>query len=390
MPVTPRQVSVTPKGLRWWRTGHPWIYRDDIAKGDKSSAGELVRVVGPAGDVLGQYFFNPASKIALRLVSRDDAPVDRGVWEARLRAAIAYRQRVVRDSTAYRLIASEADGFPGLIVDRYGDVLVLQGTSLGIERLMPLLLELLQEAMHPTAIVARNDLAIRALEGLPREAALAAGERPGPIEIQEGPCRFMVDVWTGQKTGWYLDQRENRLAAARVARGRALDAFSYQGAFACHLARSAESVVAVDSSEAAVAKIAEHAALNGLANVTPVHAKAFDYLKRADQDGARFDTIVLDPPAFAKAKTDVPAATRGYKELNLRALKLLTPGGHLITCSCSHNLDEPAFLDLLRAAAADAGRTVRVVESRTQALDHPILLTLPESKYLKCYILEAA
>ena len=197
-----------------------------------------------------------------------------------------------------------------------------------------------------------------------------------------------MDVCAGQKTGWYLDQRENLQAAARYARGRALDMFAYQGGFACHLARVAESVVAVDSSEAAVTKIAEHAALNGLANVTPVHAKAFDYLKRADQDSVRFDTIILDPPAFAKAKTDVPAATRGYKELNLRALKLLTPGGHLITCSCSHNLDDAAFLDILRDAAADAGRTVRVVESRTQSLDHPILLTLPESKYLKCCVLE--
>lgn len=383
-------VRVTTKGMRWWRTGHPWIYRDDIAKGDKSAAGELVRVVGPAGDVLGQYFFNPASKIALRLVSREAAFVDRAVWEQRLRQALAYRQRVVRDSTAYRVIASEADGFPGLIVDRYGDVLVLQSTSLGIERVLPILVDLLQEVVRPSAIVARHDAAIRTLEGLPRESKLLAGERPGPLEIQEGPCRFLVDVWTGQKTGWYLDQRENRQAAARSARGRVLDVFSYQGGFACHLARHAESVVAVESSEAAVAKIAEHAALNGLTNVTPVHAKAFDYLKRADQGGTRFDTIVLDPPAFAKAKADVPAATRGYKELNLRALKLLTPGGHLITCSCSYNLDDAAFLDILRAAAADAGRTVRIVESRTQSLDHPILLTLPESKYLKCYILEAA
>ena len=381
-------VRITLKGMRWWRTGHPWLYRDDIAKGDKASAGDLVRVVGPGGDFLGQYFFNPASKIALRLVSRDEAFVDRAAWEHRLRQALAYRQRVVRDSTACRVIASEADGFPGLIVDRYGDVLVLQSTSLGIERVLPILVDLLQEVMRPSAIVARHDVSVRKLEGLPSESKLLAGERPGPLEIQEGPCRFVVDVWAGQKTGWYLDQRENRQAAARYARGRALDMFAYQGGFACHLARVAESVVAVDSSEAAVTKIAEHAALNGLANVTPVHAKAFDYLKRADQDSVRFDTIILDPPAFAKAKTDVPAATRGYKELNLRALKLLTPGGHLITCSCSHNLDDAAFLDILRDAAADAGRTVRVVESRTQSLDHPILLTLPESKYLKCCVLE--
>lgn len=382
-------VRITPKGMRWWRSGHPWLYRDDIAKGDKSSAGDLVRVVGPAGEFLGQYFFNPASKIALRLVSRDEAFVDRTVWDQRLRQALAYRRRVVHDSTAYRLIASEADGFPGLIVDRYGEVLVLQSTSLGIERVLPILVDLLQEVVRPAAIVARNDVTIRKLEGLPSESKMVTGERPGPIEIQEGDCRFVVDVWAGQKTGMYLDQRENRQAIARYARGRALDMCSYHGGFACHLARRAKSVIAVDSSAAAVAKIAEHAALNGLTNVTPIHAKAFDYLKRADEGGARFDTIVLDPPAFAKAKSDVPAATRGYKELNLRALKLLNPGGRLITCSCSHNLDDAAFLDILRAAAADADRTVRVVESRTQSLDHPILLTLPESKYLKCYVLEA-
>lgn len=380
---------MTPKGLRWWQSGHPWIYRDDLAKAPAKEAGELVRVVGPAGQFLGQYFFNPASKIALRLVSREEQPVDRTAWETRLRQAIAYRARVVQDSTAYRLIASEADGFPGLVVDRYGDVLVLQSTSLGMDRLMPILVDILQAVVHPAAIVARNDVAIRTLEGLPKEATLLAGERPGPLEIQEGACRFVVDVWTGQKTGMYLDQRENRQAAARYARGRALDMFAYQGGFACHLARAAESVVAVDSSEAAVAKIAAHAALNQLTNVTPVHAKAFDYLKRLDREPGRFDVIVLDPPAFAKSKADVAAATRGYKELNLRALKLLTPGGHLFTCSCSYNLDDAAFLDILREAAADAGRTVRIIESRTQALDHPILLTLPESKYLKCVVLEA-
>lgn len=381
-------LQITPKGLRWWRTGHPWIYRDDLVKAPAKDAGELVRVVGPAGQFLGQSLYNPASKIALRLVSRDEAPVDRGFWAARLQAALDYRARVVQDSTAYRLIASEADGFPGLIVDRYGDVLVLQSTSLGMERLLPVLIDLLQELIKPSAIVARHDLPIRALEKLPQETSLLAGIKPGPIEIQEGPCRFRVDVWTGQKTGWYLDQRENRQAAARYAKGRALDLFSYHGGFACHLARSAKSVIAVESSEAAVAKIAEHAALNSLTNITPVHAKAFDYLKQADQQGERFDTIILDPPAFAKAKADVASATRGYKELSLRALKCLNPGGHLITCSCSYNLDAAAFLEIVRDAGGDAGRTVRVIEQRAQALDHPILLSLPESQYLKCVILE--
>lgn len=381
-------LQVIPKGLRWWQTGHPWMYRDDLVKADAKSAGELVRVLGPGRQFLGQYLYNPASKIALRLVSRDEAPVDRGFWEARLRAALDYRARVVQDSTAYRLIASEVDGFPGLIVDRYGDVLVLQSSSLGMERYVPMLVDLLQELIKPSAIVARNDLPIRALEKLPQETSLLAGIKPGPIEIREGVCKFRVDVWAGQKTGWYLDQRENRQAAARYAKGRALDVFSYQGGFACHLARQADSVIAVDSSEPALARVAEHAELNRLANVTTVHAKAFDYLKKADRDKTQFDTIVLDPPAFAKSKADIASATRGYRELNLRALKCLTPGGHLITNSCSYNLSAAAFLDLLREAAGDAGRTVRVIEQRTQSLDHPILLSLPESAYLKCVILE--
>ena len=384
-------VTVTAKGARWWQTGHPWIYRDDIAKADDHTAGEIVRVLDHHGRFLGRYFFNPASKIALRLVTREDTDVGDEFWRARLQQAIAYRARVVVDErTASRLISSEADGFPGLIVDRYAGILVVQNGCLGMERVLPQIVDLLVAQFHPAAVVARHDTGIRALEHLPQETTLLYGERPGPIEIQEGPCRFLVDVWEGQKTGWYLDQRENRQAASRPARGRALDVFAYQGAFACHLARAATEVIAVESSEAAIAKIAEHAALNGLTNVQPVHAKAFDYLKRADQEGERFDVIVLDPPAFAKSRRDVVSAKRGYKELNLRALKCLAPGGHLITCSCSYNLSEPGFLDILRQAAADARRDVRVLEVRTQAGDHPVLLSLPESRYLKCVILEAS
>jgi len=391
-----REVRVSPKGLRWQRTGHPWIYRDDLAAADPAAAGELVRVLGPSGQFLGQYLFNPASKIALRLVCPDERPVDRAFWAERLRRAVAYRApghpscgRVVRDGTAYRMISSEADGFPGLIVDRYGEVLVLQSLSLGIERHLPILLELLQEQLRPAAIVARNDAAVRALEGLPQETALLSGERPGPIEIQEGACRFVVDVWTGHKTGWYLDQRENRQAAARYARGRALDVFAYQGGFACHLARQAEHVTAVESSAAALAALSAQAALNGLTNVTPVEANAFDALKAMDRARERFDLIVLDPPAFAKSRRELAAARRGYKDVNLRALRCLHPGGRLVTCSCSYNLSEAAFLEILREAATDARRTVRVLEVRTQAPDHPILLSLPESHYLKCVILEA-
>lgn len=383
------EIRVTPKGARWWRTGHPWLYRDDLVNAGSNGAGDIVRVIGPGGEFLGQYFYNPASKIALRLVSREPALVDRGVWETRLRAALAYRDRVVRDSTAYRLISSEADGFPGLIVDRYADVLVLQSLCLGIERQLPILVDLLKDVLHPSAIVARHEVAVRALEGLPQETTMLFGEPPGPVEIQEGDCRFRVDVMTGQKTGWYLDQRENRQAAAREARGRVLDVFAYQGGFTCHAARRAESVIAVESSAAAIAALQAHAALNQLTNVTAVDANAFDYLKAADQRGERFDLIMLDPPAFAKSRKDLAGARRGYKDLNLRAFKCLNPGGRLVTCSCSYNLSEEQFLEILRDAAADAQRTARLVEIRTQAPDHPILLSLPESKYLKCVVLEA-
>jgi len=381
-------VRVTVKGLRWWRRGHPWIYRDDLVKAPRDGAGEIVRVLGPAGECLGQYFYNPASKIALRLVRADERPVDRTWWAARLQAAIAYRARVVQESTAYRVVSSEADGFPGLIVDRYGDILVLQCTALGMAQQLPIVVDLLKELLHPTAIVARHDMAVRALEGLPQETSLLHGERPGPIEIQEGSCRFLVDVWTGQKTGWYLDQRENRQAAARYARGRVLDAFAYQGGFTCHVARRAEQVIALESSVAALAVLTENAARNGLTNVTTLQANAFDALKEMDRREERFNLIILDPPAFAKSRQDLAGARRGYKDLNLRALKMLAPGGHLVTCSCSYNLDEATFLEILREAAADARRTARVVEVRTQAQDHPILLALPESHYLKCVVLE--
>lgn len=381
-------LRVTPKGMRWWRTGHPWIYRDDLARTVSQGAGEIVRVLGPAKEFLGQYFYNPASKIALRLVTPDERLVDRSFWEARLTSAIAYRERVVQDTTAYRLISSEADGFPGWIVDRYGEVLVLQSLSLGVERQLPILVDLLKERLHPAAIVARNDVVVRSLEGLPQETSLLYGERPGPIEIQEGPCRFRVDVWTGHKTGWYLDQRENRLLSARYARGRVLDVFAYQGGFACHVARQAESVIAVESSEVVLAALSENAALNGRTNITAVKANAFDYLKEADRQSERFDLIILDPPAFAKSRRDLAGARRGYKDLNLRALKCLNPGGRLLTCSCSYHIDEATFLDIVREAAADARRHARVIEVRTQSADHPILLSLPESKYLKCVILE--
>ncbi len=385
-----QSVKLTPKGERWRRTGHPWIYRDDVESVDSQCAGAIVRVLAPAGQPVGQAFCNPHSKIVLRWLTEDpERPVDRAFWEERLTAALNLRQRVVRDSDACRLIYSEADRFPGLIVDRYGAVLVVQSLSLGIDPLLPLLLELLIERVRPEAVVARNDASVRRLEGLPLEKGVIYGNLPGRLEIQEGNRRFLVDVLEGQKTGAYLDQRENRLWARNYARGRVLDAFAYQGGFALQVANCAEEVLAVEDSPLAVGWIRENAALNGLKNVRAERANAFEYLRALEQEEQRFDLVILDPPAFAKNRGEVADARRGYREINLRALKLLSPGGVLITCSCSFLVDEATFLEILREAVAHAHRTVRFLESRTQGRDHPILMTHPESRYLKCVALEA-
>ncbi len=389
--VVPAEITITPKGERWHRSGHPWIYQDDLMAGDATLSGQVVQVKGPNGRPLGQAFYNGASKIALRWVTDDpEKKADRSFWEERFRAALEYRQRVVQDSTAYRLISSEADGFPGLIVDRYDSTLVFQVLSLGIDRILPLIVELAVEMARPKAIVACNDSSVRKLEGLPLERKTLFGEPPNRIEVKEGDRRYLVDVWKGQKTGAYLDQRENRLHARDFARGRVLDAFAYQGGFSLQMADRAEHVLAIEDSEWAAGVLKENLSLNSLTNVQVERANAFDRLKAMETQGERFDVVILDPPAFAKNKQEAPDAWRGYREINLRAMRILKPGGTLISCSCSHNISDEMFLEILREAATGARRVVRLLEIRTQSRDHPILLTHPESKYLKCLIVEAA
>lgn len=314
-------------------------------------------------------------------------PIDRGFWQARIRQAVQYREALGIDATTYRLIHGEADRLPSLIVDRYGDYLVVQALSQGMDRLLPEITELLVEILRPAGILARNDPRVRLLEGLEQRVDVLYGTVPDVIEVRDGHAVYHVDPHRGQKTGLFLDQRENRIAAAQYARGRVLDAFSYHGGFALALAAKADEVIAIDISEDAVARITLNAARNGLSNVHARAMNVFDELRELERRAERFDAIVLDPPAFAKNKAAVVKALSGYKEINLRALKLLAPGGFLITCSCSYNVSEGAFADVIAGAAVDARAEVAVVEKRMQARDHPVLLTVPETFYLKCFIL---
>jgi 23S rRNA (cytosine1962-C5)-methyltransferase len=381
-------VRLTAKGVRWRRTGHPWIYRNDLEDLPEIPAGDLVAVADPGGRFLGQAFYSATSRIALRMVTESDEPVDRDFWEGRVKQALEYRRRVVADTDACRLIYGEADGFPGLVVDSYAGHLAIQTLHPGMERRLPEIMDLLAAHLSPPSVTLRHDAEVRLQEGLPLGVETVVGELPPRVEIREGTVKLWVDILGGQKTGMFLDQRENRLAAAPLARGEVLDAFAYQGAFAMHLAPGAERVTLVESSGAALAVAKENASLNGYENLDLVKANVFTFLKEAVAAGRRFDCISLDPPAFAKSRRDREAAYKGYKEINRRAFQLLNPGGVLITCSCSYNLSEPEFLGIVREAAADAHRQARLVERRGAAKDHPALLSLPESLYLKCLILE--
>ena len=385
----PPTAVLSRKGADRVRAGHPWIYRSDITE-FHADRGDVVEVRDSRGALLGRALSSNESQITLRMLTRDGTVVDRAFWRARLAAAIAVRERLQIDATAFRLVHGEADLLPSLIVDRYADVLVVQTLSQGTEANRDLIVELLVELLKPRGILLRNDPKVRTLEGLPQEVVLAYGEVPEQVEVREGPLTYIVDPWHGQKTGLFLDQGENHAVAASYARGRALDAFSYQGGFALRMAPRVEHVLALDASADAVAAITANAARHQFANVEAREANVFDALREFERADARFDTIVLDPPAFAKHKGAVPKAISGYKDINLRALRLLNPGGHLITCTCSAHVDEGMFGGIILSAATDAQIPVVVVEKRMQGREHPVLLSVPETYYLKCFELRRA
>jgi len=378
-------VVVSARGEERLRSGHPWIYRADVADA-RPGAGDIVQVRNARGRPLGSALFSDRSQITLRMLSYGEAPADEGLLRARIAAAVAFRQTLAIDATAYRLVHGEGDLLPSLIVDRYGDYLVVQALSQGTDRLLPAVVGALTDLLHPRGILARNDPRTRTLEGLDQRVEVLAGEVPDAVTVTEAGIEYDVDLRRGQKTGLFLDQRENRIAAAAYARGRLLDCFTYNGGFALVLGRRADETIAFDVSEEAVQRVKQNAARNRV-TVDARVGNVFDELRGLERLGERFDTIVLDPPAFAKNKAAVANARAGYKEINLRALKLLNPGGTLVTCSCSYNVNEAAFAEIVYDASVDAQAHVTVVEKRMQGRDHPVLLGVPETYYLKCFIL---
>jgi len=379
-------VVINARGEQRVRSGHPWIYRADVVDVE-ATGGDTVQVIGPRRRTIGFALFSDRSQIPIRMMTLGEHPVDESLLRARLERARAVRDSLRIDATAYRLVHGEADLLPSLIVDKYGDHLVIQTLSQGMDRLLTTVTRLLQELIAPTGILARNDPRVRALEGLEQKVEVVAGSIPETVAVREGPVEYDVDLRTGQKTGLFLDQRENREAAARYARGRLLDGFSYHGGFALRLAPLCSDVEALDVSADAVARIQANALRNGVTNLIAREANVFDELRHFERIGRRFETIVLDPPAFAKNKASVPNALAGYKEINLRAMRLLEPGGHLVTCSCSYNVNEDMFGEMLHQSSIDSHTPVTLVEKRMQGRDHPVLVGVPETHYLKCFIL---
>lgn len=380
-------VRVSRKGAARWAGGHPWIYRSDTL--DTPPDPGVVRVTDQRGAFLGQALYSPHSEIRLRLLEPSAAPISAAWWVAALRRAVARRNGI--EATAWRVVHGEGDGLPSLVVDRYDRWVVVQLLSAGLETMRGWILDAIREVLAPEGILLRNDVAVRRHERLPEAVELAWGTVPEQVEVSEGPIRYRAAPWSGQKTGAFLDQRPNRLRAGALVPegGRALDCFSYHGSFALHLARRAGEVVALDVSAEALARGRDNAALNGFSNLVWREGDAFDVLRAMGREGQRFDTIVVDPPAFAKTKTALPGALRGYKDLNLQALRLLGPGGHLVTASCSFHLRRPEFEGMLADAAADSGRRVTLVEWLGQGVDHPEVLTIPETGYLKGAVLRA-
>lgn len=385
----PENAVVSQRGARRWESGHPWIYRSDVVERPDLPAGAVL-VTARNGRPLGVALWSPASEISLRLIDRDPAArVDGEWWRRRLASAIARRDPLRARATAYRLVHGEGDALPSLVVDRYDRWLVVQLMSAGVEAFRNEITAALQELTAAEGILARHDAPVRVREALARETVLLAGDVPREIEVEEYGVRYVAAPWQGQKTGAFLDQRENRRLVGEIARGRALDCFAYHGSFALHLATRADHVVALDASAHALERAGDNARRNGFTNIDFVEADAFQYLRDRERAGDRFDTIVLDPPAFAKSRPALPGALRGYKDVNLRALRLLAPGGLLFTASCSFHLEKGLFLEMLQNAAADSGRRVALREIRGQPLDHPEILTIPETGYVKGALLEA-
>ncbi len=385
--MSPPTARVSDKGAARWTRGHPWIYRSDVTA-EPELAG-CCRVLDRRGKYLGTALFSPRSEIRLRLLTTEDASVDAAWWRERLRTCLTRRDGI--DATAMRLVHGEGDGLPSLVVDRYDRWLVVQLLSAGLETMRAEIIAALIETCSPEGILLRNDVGVRKYEGLREEVVLVHGTVPERIEVREGTVRYLAAPWTGQKTGAFLDQRPNRLLAATLARGggTALDCFTYHGSFALHLATRAGQVTALDVSAEALERGRENAALNGLANLEWMAGDCFEVLRRFERERRRFDTVVVDPPAFAKTKSSVPQAVRGYKEINLRAMRLLAPGGRLLTASCSFHLSREAFMQMLADAASDSGRRLTLTHLLGQGQDHPEVITIPETGYLKGAVLQA-
>lgn len=382
------RARLSRRGAARWQHGHPWIFRSDVLDFPDGPPGP-VEVFADNGRFAGMALWSPLSQISLRMLTREQRAIDAVFWQERVRGATEYRATLGIEGNAWRLLHGEADGTPSLVVDRYDDYLVAQFLSAGLEACRTDIVAALLTVIEPAGLLARNDVAVRRNEGLPETVELLAGTVPEELEVHESGVRYLAAPWSGQKTGAFLDQRENRERAGNLSRGRALDCFSYHGSFALHLARNAGEVIAVDSSADALARARANANMNGFEHITTVEDNVFDFLRAEESAGARYDTVVVDPPAFAKRRDALPKALRAYKEVNLRAMKLLNPGGYLATFSCSHHVSPSLFREMLESAAADARRPMRWIESRGQSHDHPEIVQIPESVYLKGAILQA-
>jgi 23S rRNA (cytosine1962-C5)-methyltransferase len=383
------EIRVNRRAAERVASGHPWIFSSDVADRDGAQPGEAVKVADPRGRPLGTAHYSSTSEITLRMLSRQAEEAGRDFFLRRIRAAEEHRRAVVRHSDAYRVVHGEADLLPALVVDRYGDYLTMQTLDQGMDAAKGVIASCLEEIFQPRGIAARNDAAVRAKESLPLECSVASGEIPEFVTAHMNGFTMRADLLRGQKTGIFLDQRENYRAAAHYARGgKALDCFTSTGGFALHLAGHCESVEAVDSSAGALATARVNAEANAISNIEFQEADVFELLAGYSSARRGFSMVALDPPAFAKSRRNLDPAAGAYKEINLRALRLLGPGGILVTCSCSHHVSEAMLLEVVAQASLDANRALRVLERRTQSQDHPILLTVPETHYLKCLILE--